>query len=173
MRSKNQALILRVLQESGKELTTKQLQSELNISYDVLTRHLRTLTDKKAVIRRFKDKGFAYKFKRWPDEEREFEPLKADELRGLINGSVTKGLWKPTIAKPETYNILPTTLIGLNLLVVQLSQGDQINQKDLDSLKSELRFMLQKVEGVRNVLGRLLSTDDVWDKNSLGGFFSV
>lgn len=171
MRSRSQIRILELLHDSRKELTTREIQDGVEISYAMVTRHLRELTNKKAVLRRALDNGYSYKFKQWPDENKEFESVTSTVARSTI-ATLTHPQWQPKISKPEEWRKVPEVFIGLNALLVKYSQGERIKQSDLDSLKAELRSVMRTIENFREALGRLLTTEDLWDAQLLGPFLS-
>lgn len=169
MRSKYQIKILELLNDSKKSLTTREIQFNLGISYAMVTRHLRILTNKKAVTRVGSMNGYHYKFRKWPHETKEFDSVTPSQAHEFLT-KLTEPEWRPRVSTREEWGKLPNVLIGLNILYVKLSQGERINQKDLDSFKAELRSLMTVIDTFRNGVGSLLATDELWDSHTLAAF---
>lgn len=169
MRSRHQSKILELLQDTGQELTTKQIQEHFSMSYQMVTRHLRSLTDKKAVIRKARDNGYSYRFKQWPDREREFDPLNPNQMRELI-ARITSPTWQPNFSKKEVWGIIPQGLLDLEKIYNQATHGEKVKRDQVDRIKQELRSIMGVLDSTRNILGRILATDDMWDHTTLTAF---
>lgn len=171
-----QKRLLKYLQQSIKPVSTKDLESALNYNYQVLVRDLRSLTELR-LIKRIPGPGHSYKYKfiSWDEEPTgsaaRFVKASPQDVKKFIQ-TVTQQGWEPNFSKPEMWGMIVQAMLDLHTMFMKLSEGDKINQDQLDRTQAELREPFKYLEFTTNYIGRMLATEELWDRDRLGEYLS-
>lgn len=171
--------ILTILERHTKEgtnLSAKELSEITGNHYNVVLRDLKELSKNK-VIKRLPGKGHSYRYKfiNWPIEEqiansiKQYKIMTAEGMKSINNKSFKEKLSESLSNSTDTLCDAVDALITYSEM---LRSGEVVEQNKLSELRNRTNIAFKRSNEATTLIGRILTTSELWKQETLGAFFN-